>query len=86
MSVSSSSIILVCGRMPKETDVITSCYLLLVRSAPPKGSGAYVEHKKDRADGPRSGRSALVVRMVRARAESVRVSSSCYDCWLDLRN
>jgi hypothetical protein len=65
MGDSSNSTILVCGRMPKRTDVITSSQLLLVCSAPPKGRGAYVEHHFERADGPalrpngpRSGRSA----------------------------
>jgi hypothetical protein len=38
------STILVCGKMPKRTDVITSSLLLLVCSAPPKGKRAYVEH------------------------------------------
>jgi hypothetical protein len=63
MGVSSNSIILVCGKMPKRTDVISSSYLLLVCSAPPKGRGAYVEHQNEvrtvRAcgpDGPRTRR------------------------------
>jgi hypothetical protein len=52
MGVSSNSTILVCGKMPKRTDVITSSLLLLVCSAPPKGRGAYVEHRFELADGP----------------------------------
>jgi len=53
--------ILVCDKMPKKTDVITSSYLLLVRSAPPKGGGHMLTTKmRDRtfrtggADGPRA--------------------------------
>jgi hypothetical protein len=45
MGVYLSSTILVCGKMPKRTDVITSSYLLLVCSTPPKGRGAYVGHQ-----------------------------------------
>jgi hypothetical protein len=56
--------------------------MLFVRQPPPKGRGAYVKHQNVladgsalRSDGPRSGRSAVVVWTVRASAESVRVPS-----------
>jgi hypothetical protein len=54
----------------------------LVCSAPPKGRGAYVEHRFEladgpalRLDGPRSGQSAPVGRTVRACIEQFRVPS-----------
>jgi hypothetical protein len=69
MGVSLSSTILVCGKMPKRTDVITSSYLLLVCSAPPKGRGHMLGTKS------RCGQSAPVGWTVRARAEQIRVPS-----------
>jgi hypothetical protein len=54
MGVSSNSIILVCGKMPKRTDVITSSQLLLVCSAPPKGKGHMLSSK---LSGGRSARA-----------------------------
>jgi hypothetical protein len=59
MGVSLSSTILVCGKMPKRTDVITSSYLLLVCSAPPKGRGHMLGTKlRCGQSGPEAGRSA----------------------------
>jgi hypothetical protein len=76
MGVSLSSTIIVCGKMPKRTDVITSSYLLLVCSAPPKGRGHMLGTKlRCGQSDPEAGRSAPVGRTVRARAEQIRVPS-----------
>jgi hypothetical protein len=60
--------------------------MLLVRQPSPKGRGHMLETKKCladgptlRPDGPRSGRSAVVARTVRACTESVRVTSFLRD-------
>jgi hypothetical protein len=82
MDVSSSSTILVCGKMLKKTDVITSCYDAFGLLSSTKRQGAYVGHQIERSDGPalrpdgpRSGRSAPVGRTVRASVEQFRVPS-----------
>jgi hypothetical protein len=87
MGVSSSSTILVCGKMPKRTDVITSCYDAFGLLSSTKRQGAYVEHQIERADGPalrpdgpRSGRSAPVAgRSAHARS-SLGFRVLCYGC------
>jgi hypothetical protein len=52
MGVSSSSTILVCGKILKKTDVITSCYDAFGLLSSTKRQGAYVGHQIERADGP----------------------------------
>jgi hypothetical protein len=77
MCVSSSSTILVCGKMLKKTDV----KLLLVCSAPPKGRGAYVEHQNEPPMVRPWGRTVRGLDGLRlwtersARAEQIRVPS-----------